>query len=272
MVSGSPAELLAFLGGDVRAAALQEVRSLYVRDRHAFLSDYFGPDVDIGESDVSKALFECDSATDLAFALGTLLWDAEELGVAVEFFRFSAKGGDLWRQLHLAEALEWTDSWEEALEISEKLRILEFRGRVFAAGLAGIIRFERLGDSGDQVVALLNEAAPYAGDFAVGLADVRASRGEFSAARELLELELASEQPRVFRKLADLLMEGFSDFYGAEKMYRRGIQLGDWYSAYNLAKLFVDQQRVHEARELLEWASARGGDDDVLALLSRIDS
>lgn len=251
---------------------LDSIRSLFLQDRHAFMAAHFGSLAATMESEFSKALFECHSTDELAFSVGTVLWDDDHLEEAVEFFRVGARGNNPWRQLHLAEALEWTNSWEEALTLSEQLRTIEFQGRGFAAGLAGTIRFERLHENDDNVIALLSEAARYSGQFAISLADLRASRREFGAARDLLELELHTGEPRVYRKLADVLLEGFADSSRADELYRKGVLLDDWYSAYNLAVMLIDQNRNAEAKELLAWALSHGGDEDVTTLLQEISA
>jgi hypothetical protein len=95
-------------------------------------------------------------------------------------------------------------------------------------------------------------------DFALPLAAAESARGEFQRAREILEEQSRKGNPLAPIKLGLLLERSIDDQVGAEAAYLRGIELGDAYSAYNLATLLADQGRDREARHWFEHAAAHG--------------
>lgn len=91
------------------------------------------------------------------------------------------------------------------------------------------------------------------------LAALLRTTGRAAEGRRVLEDGVARDEVESMLPLANLLDEE-GDPDAAEQLYRRAYELGDAYSAWNLAVLLATSGRMQEADEW-RWRAARGGDE-----------
>lgn len=199
------------------------------------------------------------STQDSMFNLAVALWDLPgQQQAALSLLREAIERGSVDAPPALAEYLLWVGERAEAEEVLKRLITERLPGWERAAGLLGREYVEADGRHDQEAVELLRNGLTVSDDFAMPLAVAESGRGEFRAARMVLEEQAEKGNPLAPIKLGLLLERSFGDQAGAEAAYRRGIDLGDAYSAYNLATLLHDQGRHEEAHRWLEYASAHG--------------
>lgn len=196
---------------------------------------------------------------------------------------------DGWSGRRYAEALIAADRVDEAATICRAMWDLGY-----PAGLTDLASLEHDRGDDDLAVALLREALPELDDedrplvegqlghwlwhrndlaaephlrlglhaFSGARADLAAllrTTGRAGEGRALLEAGVAAGEVGSMLPLANILDEE-GESGRAEQLYRRAYDLGDAYSAWNLAVMLIGLGREEEADEW-RWRAAQGGDE-----------
>lgn len=232
----------------------------------------------IGETELSSALdamteaqrmgFSAESLMTVAWAvnfadslfnLAVALWNISgRERASIELLRLAILQGSDDAPLAAAEQLLYLGERFESETILRGMIEQRSHGWERAAGLLGREMAETDGRRDEETLGLLQIGSSTSGDFAVVLANVESARGNFARAREILEEQVARRNPMAPIKLGLLFERNLNDTDAAEAAYRQGVELGDAYSAYNLATLLLTRDRRAEALNWLEYAANCG--------------
>ena len=113
---------------------------------------------------------------------------------------------------------------------------------------------------------LLRDGADYYVSARADLAGLLKATGRIDEAERVLRRGVDLGEVESFLPLGNLLRDTDRS-EEAEKLYRLGFALGDAHSAYNLHSQLHEQGRDDEAQEWL-WLAAEGGDEKAIALLA----
>jgi TPR repeat protein len=126
-----------------------------------------------------------------------------------------------------------------------------------AAGMLAVWRFVD-GDRSATTIEFLRRGVEHYPDARACYAGYLRSEGRDDEAEGLLRAGVANGEVSSFLPLGNLLDESDRPEEAA-RMYRAGYELGDAFSAYNLAVMLRDRGRLGEVQEWLDRAAA-GGD------------
>lgn len=215
-----------------------------------------GLELDISESAWAAILAEQDLANSLLL-LGIELWSSTGHEVdTIEVFERSAELGSVRARLLLGESRAWLGQLDEA-EADLRAALIPRETADRASFLLGrLLLSDR--DRLDEAITFLRAGVDADPDAPVDLASALMANAEFEEARSILEHEVRSKNPSAPIVLGNLLLDHFRDRDGAVSAYRVGIELGDAYSAYNLALIFRNEGDIQQSSDLLRWAAERG--------------
>jgi tetratricopeptide (TPR) repeat protein len=156
-----------------------------------------------------------------------------------------------------------------AIELMEEVAALleDDPDRMYPIGVAGHWRWEHRNDvSAERMLRLGMEAYPEA---RADLAHLLMATGRRTEGVQTLADGVREGHVECMLPLANVFSED-GDKDSAEALYRRAYDLGDAYSAWNLAVLLWETDRGDEAQQWV-WKAAEGGDDLAIAYLSDVD-
>lgn len=214
----------------------------------------------------SASLAAEDSGTAM-YNLGAGLWALDEIPAALAAFQLGADEGSRDSTLALGTAALWVGDESRGLDALSSL--LGSTDQIGALAAAALGRYEVQTDRvTPETVALLERGVEVDQDFVPELADAYLKLGRLDAAITLLSEQSVSGNPVAPIVLGNLYEERVGNDELAEKAFRRGIELHDAYSAYNLAALLDRLGRPSESRKYLKLA-ARMGDERAMERLSK---
>jgi tetratricopeptide (TPR) repeat protein len=158
---------------------------------------------------------------------------------------------------------------ERAIGLMEEVADLldDETDRGYPLGVAGHWRWEHRDDVGAE--SLLRAGMDAYPEARADLAHLLMATGRRDEGVRTLADGVRVDQVACMLPLANILSEdGEKD--AAEALYRRAYELGDAYSAWNLAVLLWETDRGEEAQQWV-WKAAEGGDDLAIAYLSDVD-
>lgn len=158
------------------------------------------------------------------------------------------------------------DAANRALE--PLVRLPSAAGRT-AAGLVGHHLFRDLGRDDSEVEKLLKRAGRQRDEYPVDLAELYVARGKFARAARILRAESRRGNSSAPILLGNLYSDRLQQNKRAERYYLRGVELGDAFSAYNLAAILSQQGRHSESQTWLKYA-ADHGDEKAQARMNEI--
>lgn len=198
-----------------------------------------------------------DDASVMSFNLACALWACDELDLGLQAFQFAADLGDSDALLALGEGQLYVKNFVAA-EGTLRAVLAETPSNQRASGLLGGLLFRQGNRLDEEVVSLLMRASNLEPEFPIDLAEVYIARRDYDDARGILDHEAARGNQLAPIVLGNLLWHQYGAVGLAEEAYRRGVQLGDAYSAYNLAALLDSNDRPAESRTWLEYAAEHG--------------
>lgn len=139
--------------------------------------------------------------------------------------------------------------------------------RLYPLGVAGHWRWEH----GNETTAepLLRAGMDAYPEARADLAHLLMATGRREEGVQILADGVRAGQVACMLPLANILGED-GEHGAAEALYRRAFELGDAYSAWNLAVLLWQTDRGDEAQQWV-WKAAQGGDELAIAYLSDVD-
>jgi TPR repeat protein len=156
-----------------------------------------------------------------------------------------------------------------AIELMEEVAALleDDPDRFYPIGVAGHWRWEHRNEvSAEPMLRAGMEAYP---DARADLAHLLMATGRRTEGVQTLADGVRAGHVECMLPLANIFSED-GDTDSAEALYRRAYELGDAYSAWNLAVLMWETGRGPEAQEWV-WKAAEGGDDLAISYLSDVD-
>jgi tetratricopeptide (TPR) repeat protein len=203
------------------------------------------------------------------YLIGAAAWEIDEHEAALSSFEVGMNRGDPDCTYAFGEGQLWMNNIGLAEPALERLVGGEGELAWMASGLLGRYYFEELSKTDDRVCVWLRDAARFDGAYRVMLASLLIARNEVKEAVQILETEI-----RARNDLAPIVLGNFLDREGkrseAAAAYRVGIELGDAFSAFNLAVLLREDGKMDEATNWLEYA-ARHGDEKAIAILQSLE-
>ncbi|WP_141931594.1 tetratricopeptide repeat protein [Microbacterium sp. SLBN-146] len=142
---------------------------------------------------------------------------------------------------------------------------LEGDERLYAVGVVGCWRWHHFNDA--MAEPLLREGMAHYGSAWAGLGTLLRATGRQEECEEVLRAGVTAGVLECMIPLANILSRR-GERAEAEVLYRRGYDLGDAHSAWNLAIDLADAGRLEEASDW-RWKAAAGGDE--LAIQHLID-
>ena len=205
-----------------------------------------------------KSIPYSDDAEQALYNLSVALWGVDEILLALHGMRLALDRGDQSVLAMLGEAELYAGDYKSAQRhLTAALeQTNEFDPRL--SGLLGRTLFRDAKQFDERVRALLELGVSADDAFAVDLAELLAMRGEWDRALLILRAQSEGGNDQAPIVLGNLLADTADGLQEAETAYRRGIELGDAHSAFNLAHLLVRLGRTDEASEWYDYAASHG--------------
>ena len=247
----------ALVGNPEVAAKLALVGREALRDSVAKMAARRWPEISDAHS-AWRDVFNSREINHVLYNLGVALWLVDESSGAIRAFSVAARLGDREAQLALGEAQLFLGAFVEAeFNLVPLARLRSPTGKK-AAGILGDHYFRHDGRVDREVARLLVRAGRVEDKFPVTLGEVLMKTGATRRAVHLLARESKrgnTEAPIVLGNIYEDLLHR-PDL--AERYFLRGVDLGDAFSAYNLAGLLHGQGRGTESTRWLRHAAALG--------------
>jgi len=221
------------------------------------------------------ALFEAaalasDDPAAAVYNLGTGLWAVDETRAALAAFEVGSDRGSKESKLALGISALWVGSDARGLESLNSL--VGSNDQVGALAAAALGRYQVQTDQvTPTTVELLARGVTVDDDYVPELAEAYLKLDRQDDAINLLTEQSAAGNPVAPIVLGNIYEDLVGDDELAEKAFRRGVELNDAYSAYNLAALLDKGGRVSESRRALKLA-ARMGDERAVRRLESYDA
>lgn len=212
-----------------------------------------------GSTALFHAMFESDDFAEATYNAGVFLWEVDEWGSAMERFASATDLDSVDARLALGLAQLWCKRPTASISTLQPLVLRPDEIGARASGAVGRAKVQ-LGQGGEELVQLFSHARKFDRDYADELAKALVEVGRVTDAVVMLREEVQNKNPVAPLALGNICADVIGDIESAEAAYRAGIQLGDAFSAYNLAALLAAQGRNREATVQLRWA-ARHGDE-----------
>lgn len=203
-------------------------------------------------------LLQSESDDDSIHNLAVALWGVDELGLAENAMRLGLDRGDEQLRVLLGEAQMYLGKTIEAERNLRASLESESESGSRAAALLGRYYFREQGRTDADTEDLLSRGSVEGGEFVVDLAELLLRNGQSDKAIDLLRTECLAGNPLAPIVLGNYYSDVLGDFDKARDAYMRGIELGDAFSAHNLAALLDANGMTAESSSWLKYASDHG--------------
>ncbi|WP_460784299.1 tetratricopeptide repeat protein [Microbacterium tumbae] len=225
------------------------------------LSDHLGATLAADAAEVEEIVYyvrEAESDADALAILAAYIWAVSGSEIeGIEIFRQAVSMGSTKALPDLGEALSWMGAYEQAVPILRRAIEARSGDRNLLFGLLGQALW-RIGVHDADITEFLAAGAEHFDRFGIEYAHGLIRLHRFEEARALLNRLINAEECGAAIMLANLLRDEFDDESSAEVAYRRGVEEGDAFSAYNLALMLRRQGRDDESSIYLRRARRMG--------------
>lgn len=209
-----------------------------------------------------RKIADSDSIGDSLYNLGAYVWAEENELLGIAILRCADESGSDEASAALGEALVWMQQPADAktpLEKAIEKRTGDWRR---AAGFLGSVLLAESDSNIGEVIAFFRIASEsgsrHDDRFGVDFGKALIRGCFFEEAKNVLESESDVGNSLAPIALGNLLQDHFGDNHGADLAYRRGLELGDGHSAYNLSLLLKMTGSMAESAQMLRRAAKLG--------------